>query len=49
MNETSKPTEPVLAPWSEYVDLLKAAAELEQLVWGPAKRSSGRHSISSSR
>jgi Protein of unknown function (DUF1214) len=36
MNETSRPTEPVLAPWSEYVDLLKAAAELEQLVWGPA-------------
>jgi hypothetical protein len=36
MNETSKPTAPVLAPWSQYVDLLKAAAELEQLVWDPA-------------
>jgi hypothetical protein len=27
--------ERVLAPWSQYVDLLKEAAELEQLVWEP--------------
>ncbi|MBV8805257.1 MAG: hypothetical protein JO042_09425, partial [Sinobacteraceae bacterium] len=25
----------VLAPWRQYVDLLKEAAELEQLVWEP--------------
>ena len=31
-----KTTNSILAPWAQYVDLLKGAAELESLVWDPA-------------